>query len=195
MASAPDVFLNSSSGQDAKQSVKTEKEKEKVPGKRKRKNPPLPLAGLKRLPILPENRYVNAAIYFYSILAPVHGDKHAFKTADANKWAADLKTLEVKHERNLNDVFEVVKWALDNTPDTSVYLQSPSFLIKTNGANYDRLIEKQKVMQKEIDRKNGVVRSIELPEAYSVEKDERERAERHRINDLRFKKMQEDGEI
>ena len=50
-------------------------------------------------------------------------------------------------------------------------------------------------MQKEIDRKNGVVRSIELPELYSIEKAEKARQERHRINDLRLKKMQENGEI
>ncbi len=131
------------------------KEKKKVPRKRK-ENPVLLAKGAEYLPkTSKENNYVNYAIYFHRLLEPVHGGKYTFDHANAHKWAKDIKTLLEKHKRGLQELFDLVKWMVDHSDDSLVYLQSPSFLTKNDGINYDRLLSKREFEQKRIDKLNG----------------------------------------
>ena len=131
------------------------KEKKKVPRKRK-ENPVLLAKGAEFLPKgSKENNYVNYAIYFHRLLEPVHGGKYTFDHANAYKWAKDIKTLLEKHKRGLQELFDLVKWVVDHSDDSLVYMQSPSFLTKNDGINYDRLLSKREFEQKRIDKLNG----------------------------------------
>ncbi len=144
------------------------KEKKKVA--RKRKETRVLLAkGANYLPkTSKENNYVNYAIYFHMLLEPVHGGKFAFDKADAYKWAKDIRTILEKHKRDLKQLFELVKWAVDNSDDTMVYMQSPYFLAKNNGINYDRLLAKREFEQKKVDRLNGKAPTkISTPKYYN----------------------------
>jgi hypothetical protein len=83
-----------------------------------------------------ENRHLRMALTIWRLLEPYHGHRHAFKNATIKKWGKDVKTL-FNHARNEVEVYDLVKWIVENKEDTIPYFQSPYYLIKDNGKNYD----------------------------------------------------------
>ena len=138
-----------------------EKKKRKVAAKEKKRG--TLIAKAERKPITPENRYHNAAIAFWKLLKPIHGENYMFKNAELEKWEKDLRILENSRGYKLEKVFEVLEWAIKEDDNSVMYIQSPSFFLREKSKNIALLLKKREYWQKDIDKRNGVVRSISAP--------------------------------
>lgn len=131
-----------------------EEKKRKVAQKEKKRTF---IATAHKKPIAPENRYHNAAIEFWTMLKPIYGNDYIFKTAILEKWMADLKLIEKTHGYSLEEVFDLLKWAIKNDDNSITYIQSPHYFAKERSKNLTMLRKKKEFWEKDIRRRNGEV--------------------------------------
>ena len=135
--------------------------KRKVAAKEKKRG--TLIAKAEKKPITPENRYHNAAIEFWKLLRPVHGENYVFKNAKLEKWAEDLRVLENSRGYKLEKVFDAIQWVMEEGDNSIDYIQSPSFFLKEKSKNIAILLARKKYWQRNIDKRNGILRKIPAP--------------------------------